>query len=187
MIGGARVDIDGHTQLDGLLACGEAACSGMHGANRLASNSLTEALIMGRRCGELAAEVVSGQPPHSSAGVLDWTNEKSERTELDLSDIRSSLRSVMWRNVGLVRRGERLEETLDIIAFWGRYVLDKEFYDPAGWEVQNMLTAAYAITNCALRRTETRGVHCREDFPQANPAWARHQTLRRTPDKLIVE
>ena len=187
MIGGASVDIDGRTSVEGLLACGEAACSGMHGANRLASNSLTEALVMGQQCGKLAAGAVSAGSGGAGAPIIDWKNEKSERTELDIPDIRRSLRSVMWRNVGLFRRGERLTETLDILAFWGRYVLDKEFYDPAAWEVQNMLTAAFVITQCALRRTETRGVHCREDFPDADPAWARRQTARRTVDKLVVE
>ena len=93
----------------------------------------------------------------------------------------------MWRNVGLIRRRGRLEETLEIIAFWGRYVLDKEFYDPAGWEAQNMLTASYLISHCAMLRTETRGVHCREDFPDLDPAWAIHQTARRTAEKLVIE
>jgi L-aspartate oxidase len=111
----------------------------------------------------------------------------SERTELDLADIRNSLRSVMWRNVGIARRGERLSETIDIVAFWGRYMLDKEFNDPAGWEVQNMLTAAYGISQCALSRTETRGVHFREDFPQSDDNWRRHQFVRRTEHQLVVK
>ena len=95
----------------------------------------------------------------------------------------------MWRNVGLVRNGERLTETLEIINFWGRYVLDKEFFDTttAGWEVQNMLTAAFMITECSLGRTETRGVHYRDDFPETDPAWARHQLIRRTEKQLVVE
>jgi L-aspartate oxidase len=187
MIGGAQVDIEGRTSIDGLLACGEAACTGMHGANRLASNSLTEALVMGQQCGRLAGQIASSDSGGAGAPAIDWENEKSERTELDLADIRRSLCSVMWRNVGLFRRQGRLEETLEIIAFWGRYVLDKEFYDPAGWEAQNMLTASYVISNCALLRTETRGVHCREDFPDADPTWARHQTARRTSEKLVIE
>jgi L-aspartate oxidase len=187
MIGGAKVDMEGRTSIEGLLACGEAACTGMHGANRLASNSLTEALVMGQQCGQLAGERAAMNSGNSSDPVIDWTNEKSERTELDIPDILRSLRSVMWRNVGLFRNAGRLEETLDIIAFWGRYVLDKEFYDPTAWEVQNMLTASYLISHFALRRTETRGVHCREDFPDIDPDWARHQTARRTPDQLAVE
>ncbi len=93
----------------------------------------------------------------------------------------------MWRNAGIVRTGQRLAETEEIIGFWGRYVLDKEFFDPAGWEVQNMLTAAMLVVECAFRRTETRGVHYREDFPDLDVAWARHQTVRRTENQMIVK
>ena len=187
MVGGARTDIDGRTSLAGLLACGEAACTGLHGANRLASNSLTEALVFGQRCGQLAGEALAKGNGKLTAGEINWTNEHSDRTELDLTDIRNSLRSMMWRNVGIVRRGDRLAETLEIISFWGRYVLDKEFFDPAGWEIQNMLTSAYLIAECALRRTETRGVHYRQDFPETDPVWARHQQVRRTEYQLVVE
>ncbi len=187
MIGGARVDIDGRTNLGGLLACGEAACSGLHGANRLASNSLTESLVFGLRCGQLAGESLAATNDRFVARQIDWANPRSDRTELDLVDIRNSLRSLMWRNCGIVRRGERLGETLEIIGFLGRYVLDKEFYDPAGWEIQNMLTAAYLVNECALRRTETRGVHYRQDFPATDPIWQRHQWVRRTQHQLVVE
>jgi len=187
MIGGLWADLDGRTSLPGLLACGEAACSGLHGANRLASNSLIEALVVGRRCGRLAADEAGAAGESVSTRRIQWANAASQRTELDLGDIRSSLRSVMWRNAGIVRSGQRLAETIEIVCFWGRYVMDKEFFAPAGWEVQNMLTAAYAIAECALRRTETRGVHYREDFAETDPAWARHQLVRRTEHQLVVQ
>ena len=187
MVGGALVDMDGQTSLDGLLACGEAACTGLHGANRLASNSLTEALVFGARCGQRAAGTLVKDEHAGIPRRIDWANAHSERTELDLSDIRNSLRSVMWRNAGIVRWGERLAESVEIITFWGRYVLDKEFYDPAGWEVQNMLTAAYFISECALRRTESRGVHYREDFPDTDETWGRRQRIRRTEHQLVVK
>jgi len=187
MIGGARTDMDGRTSLDGLLACGEAAVTGLHGANRLASNSLTEALVFGTRCGQMAGSQLAQGNDRLAARNIDWSAKHPERTELDLGDIRNSLRSVMWRNVGIVRRGERLAETIEIVEFWARYVLDKTFLDPAGWEVQNMLTAAYMVAECALRRTETRGVHYREDFPETDPVWARHQHIRRTEHQLVVE
>jgi L-aspartate oxidase len=80
-----------------------------------------------------------------------------------------------------------LAETLDIVGFWAHYVLDKEFYQPAGWEVQNMLTAAFLINQCALRRTETRGVHYRQDFPETDEKWRKHQLVRRCDNKLVVE
>ena len=187
MIGGARADMDGRTSLAGLLACGEAAMTGLHGANRLASNSLIEALIFGQRCGEAAGRTQAEGNDRMAAKHIDWSVTHSTQTELDLGDIRNSLRSVMWRNVGIVRGGERLGETIEIVQFWARYVLDKEFFDPAGWEVQNMLTTAYLASECSLRRTETRGVHYREDFPDTDPVWARHQHVRRTEHQLVVE
>ena len=73
------------------------------------------------------------------------------------------------------------------MSFWQRYVLDKEFFDPGGWEIQNMLTTAYLVTDSALRRTESRGVHQREDFPETDPAWVRHQLVRREGETLVVE
>ncbi len=187
MIGGAWADIDGRTSLANLLVCGEAACNGLHGANRLASNSLIEALVCGQRCGLAAGEALDEVNDRLTASHIDWVAPLSDRTELDLGDVRNSLRSLMWRNVGIARRGDRLAETVDIIKFWGRYNLDKEFFDPAWWEVQNMLTASYVIAEAALRRTETRGVHYRLDFPETNPTWTRHQIVRRTEDQLVVE
>ena len=188
MIGGLKVDADGRTDLPGLLACGEAACTGLHGANRLASNSLTEALIYGRICGCTAGEDPAVKDAAAAARrMIDWVNPRSDRTELDLTDIRNSLRSVMWRNVGIDRRGSRLDETREIISFWTRYVLDKEFFnDPAGWEIQNMLMSAYLVAELAAGRTESRGVHFRSDFPETDPGWARHQSVRRTADGLVV-
>jgi len=187
MIGGVRADIAGRTSLPGLLACGEASCTGLHGANRLASNSLTEALVLGSRCGRTAGEALAAGDEELGPRMIDWQNPHSDRTSLDLADIRNSLRSVMWRNVGIVRRGSRLAETLDIIGFWGHYVLDKEFYDAAGWEVQNMLTVGWLVAELALRRTESRGVHFRSDFPKPDPVWQRHQTVKRNKHQLVVE
>ncbi|HDZ19926.1 hypothetical protein LCGC14_0095050 [marine sediment metagenome] len=186
MIGGIRADTDGQTSIAALLACGEAAATGLHGANRLASNSLSETIVLGARCGQAAGQAAADIRQTPIPLAIEWVVPHSDRTELDLTDIGNSLRSVMWRNVGIVRRGQRLAETLEIVGFWGRYVLDKEFYDSAGWEVQNMLTAAYLISDLALRRTETRGVHYREDFPETDPTWQRHQSVRRTTERLVV-
>ena len=188
MIGGTWVDRNGRTSLSGLLACGEAACTGLHGANRLASNSLTEALVFGKNCGITAGIELQKADGKFTPRAIDWTIELSNRTELDLPDIRNSLRSVMWRNVGIVRDGQHLTETLEIIEFWGRYVLDKEFFnDPRGWEIQNMLTTAWVTTQAALLRTETRGVHHRKDYPETDPDWARHLLIKRSEDELMVE
>ncbi|MBU0640383.1 MAG: L-aspartate oxidase [Planctomycetes bacterium] len=179
LVGGVAVDIDTRTNLPGLLACGEVASSGLHGANRLASNSLLEGLVFGKRAGEVAAQRATSngrlERPHAISHLLP----QSPRTELDLADIMNSLRSVMSRNVAIERSGDRLGETIEIIEFVSRYVMDKVFDDPQAWEIQNMLTVALCIAVGAATRCESRGVHYRTDFPQLDPEWQRHIDLRR--------
>jgi len=172
-IGGVRCDRAGRTSLPGLLACGETACSGVHGANRLASNSLLEGLVFGRRTGETAVALESAGPARIISEVATST-----RAELDLADVRSALRSAVWRNAGLVRTGSRLEDLIDMLDFWGRYCLDKIFDEPQGWEIQNMIAAATVLARAALHRRESRGTHAREEFPTTDPAFS-HRTLWR--------
>ncbi|HWE04364.1 MAG TPA: L-aspartate oxidase [Tepidisphaeraceae bacterium] len=186
MIGGIDADLNGRSSLSGLYAIGEAGCSGLHGANRLGSNSLLEGLAFGARAGHDAARAARDDSPVFPK-TLEYKVPASTRTELDIVDVKSSLRSVMWRNVGIERTGERLDETREIIAFWGRYVMDKTF-DPsvsrelavAGWELQNMLTVCSLITAAAYARTESRGAHFRLDFPNRDDQhWRMHLLWRR--------
>ena len=179
LVGGVYADPDGLTTLDGLLCCGEAASSGIHGANRLASNSLLEGLVFGRCAGETAGRRAASA---NSARLRRVANEnpRSQRTELHLSDIRNSLRSVMWRNVGIERDNDRLTETCDILNFWGHYTLDKTLDRPAGWEMQNMLTLARLVAMSALERTESIGVHYRTDAKDPAPT-PYHLLLTRNP------
>lgn len=165
MIGGVEVDIDGRTNIAGFWACGEASSSGVHGANRLASNSLLEGLVFGRRIGKLAAEAAQHEKKPPGPVTLKHAVEPSTRTELDLADIRNSLRAVCWRNAGIDRNGDRLIETIEIVDFWGRYVMDKVLEDRHGWETQNLLTVARLMAQSALARQESRGVHFRGDYP----------------------
>lgn len=180
MIGGVLVDLEGRTNIRGLLVCGEAAANGLHGANRLASNSLLEGLVFGASCGRLAGQAIrtGGENPRRVANDV----VPKPRTELDLADIRHSLRHLMARNVGITRSGQRLDETVDILEFWGRYVMDKVFDDPPGWQLQNMLSLARLMAVEAGRREESRGVHYRKDCPERNDAdWQVHLTVQRTP------
>ena len=172
MIGGVVTDLDAATSVPGLLCCGEAASTGVHGANRLASNSLLEGLVFGRRAGRTAAErIAAGKKGKdclqtgSMLRPLVNRRHRSDRTTLDLADIRNSLRSLMWRNVGIVRNGERLRETCEILDFWAHYTLDKTFDTTMGWEMQNALTVAKIVATAALERTESVGVHFRDDAP----------------------
>jgi L-aspartate oxidase len=165
MIGGVAVDAIGRSSVDGLLACGEAAATGVHGANRLASNSLLEGLVFGQRAGQAAAEFAqergNGFAPHQ----FSYRLAPSPRTELDLADVRNSLRALCWRNLGIDRSGDRLRETIEIVDFWARYVLDKVLSQRTAWETQNMLTVSRCIAQASLARAESRGVHYRADHP----------------------
>jgi len=185
-VGGVVTDDRGQTNLPGLLACGEAAASGLHGANRLASNSLLEGLVFGRRAGLLAAERSASNGRINRPPPISHLLPHSSRTELDLTDVLNSLTSLMSRNVAVERSGDRLRETLEIIEFWSRYVMDKVFDDPRAWETQNMLTVALAIASGAATRCESRGVHYRTDFPASDPRWRCHIDLVRADDALQV-
>jgi L-aspartate oxidase len=182
MIGGVKIDLQARTNITGLYACGEAASSGLHGANRLASNSLLEGLVFGAIAGRNAGEwIASHSDPIQPINIVSKKIVRSDQRTIDLPDLRNSLRSLMWKLVAIRRTGERLNEARDALAFWGRYLLDKSFDKPAGWEVQNMLTVAWLITKAALDRTESRGVHYREDYPQIdNEHWQKHIIQQRS-------
>jgi L-aspartate oxidase len=192
MIGGVDCDEHGKTTLPGLYAVGEAGCSGLHGANRLASNSLVEGLVFGARAGADAAKWAMSHEvkfPHH----LEYRIARSTRTELDLTDVKSSLRSIMWRNCAIERTGDRLSETREIIAFWSRYVMDKTFTPSdmgqdaiGGWELQNMLTVCFLIATAAYTRTESRGAHYRLDYPDRDDEhWRLHLLWKRPMETPI--
>ena len=194
MIGGVNVDMTGRTSLAGLYAVGEASCSGLHGANRLGSNSLLEGLAFGARAGTEAATAALVETIQFPL-KLEHRIPASTKTELDITDVKSSLRSLMWRNVGIEREGDRLSETQEIIAFWTRYVMDKSFLptpgintSTAGWEIQNMLTVCALIATAAHARTESRGVHHRTDYSKRDdPHWRLHLLWRRLMETPIPQ
>ncbi len=179
-IGGVWSDLNGRTTLPGLWAIGEVACSGLHGANRLASNSLLEGLVMGEIAGnDTADKGRAGGPGSGGRASMAFTVPPTDAGDLDLADVESSLRSAMWRNVGIERSGARLRSAVDMIEFWGRYTLDKVFDDVRGWQVQNMLTVARLIAQSALAREESRGAHWRSDFLAPAPRTV-HDAVART-------
>ncbi|MEM9252999.1 MAG: L-aspartate oxidase [Planctomycetota bacterium] len=181
-IGGVRTDLDGRTSLPGLLCCGEAACTGLNGANRLASNSLLEGLVMGEAVGRAALEELADESRVRGPIKIVSDIPISDRSELDLPDVRSSLRSVMWRHVGIERDGDRMAEVEHMIAFWARYTMDKIFDDRTGWEAQNLLTVGALITRSAIWRCESRGTHHRVDFDRPTEAFRVHDVWRRGED-----
>jgi len=170
-IGGVRTDLNGRTTLEGLYACGEVAATGLHGANRLASNSLLEGVVMGRRTGEAVVLDMRKR----GVVVRKMAAEPPPRTERILvRDVEDSLRALMWWNVGIERDHTSLKEALERIGFWCRYVLWNRFEGIVGWRLQNMLTVGYLVALAAQKREESRGVHWRSDSKGSVADWQRH-------------
>jgi len=168
MIGGVKTDTSGKTSIESLYACGEIASTGLHGANRLGSNSLLEGLVFGKIAGQLASQYKEAGIAHIKHPLIKYQIPHSDRTRLDAADVTNSLRALMWRNVGITRTAQPLSEAQEIIRFWQRYVMDKIFDSPEGWECQNMLTVSLLMTEAAEQRQESRGVHFRSDFPNTD-------------------
>jgi len=168
MIGGVKTDSSAKTSIENLYACGEIASTGLHGANRLGSNSLLEGLVFGKTAGKVASQGTKAGAAHLKHPLIKYQIPHSDRTRLDAADVRNSLRALMWRNVGITRRAQLLAETQEIISFWQRYVMDKIFDSPEGWECQNMLTVCLLMAQSAQVRQESRGVHFRRDFPHTD-------------------
>jgi L-aspartate oxidase len=177
-IGGAQVDSNGRTSLPGLWAAGEVTATGLHGANRLASNSLLEGLVYGARVADDIRDTLrEAGPVRLEVPSIRSQPRPAVRKPLDLEDIRDSLKSLMWRRVGIVRNGQGLGEAASQVDFWCRYALDQVFDDPAGWSLQNMLVVARMMIAAASLREESRGVHTRSDYPATEPPWRRHIEL----------
>ncbi len=180
MIGGVTVDHDGRTTVPGLWAAGEVTGSGLHGANRLASNSLLEGLVYGAHAGAGASAAALKETDSFRAIPLENPAAQQHEEPLDLVDIRNSLKSLMWRAAGVRRNGPQLADAAQTIRRWCGYALSRQFTDPSGWELQNMLTVASLMVEAALAREESRGVHLRTDSPQTDDAnWRRHLTAIR--------
>jgi L-aspartate oxidase len=178
MMGGVTVDEQGRTSLPRLWAAGEVSSSGLHGANRLASNSLLEGLVFGAACGQGAAEAAMRMPDSYAVPAHESKSDDQEAAaNLDVSDVTNALRSLMVRHMGVMRTREGLREAERAVAFWCNYALARALHSRAGWELQNLLTVARAMIWSALQREESRGAHYRSDYPERDDArWQRHLT-----------
>ncbi|MCX7705050.1 MAG: L-aspartate oxidase, partial [bacterium] len=137
-MGGIVTDTFGKTNLTNLFACGEAACTGVHGANRLASNSLLEGLVFGARAGKKAKEEISSEKKATHLKISSYRIRQHNGPFIDIYDLQRSIKSLMWKNVGIERDGDGLKEAMAKLATWSKYIFLKEFSSQTGWEVQNM-------------------------------------------------
>jgi L-aspartate oxidase len=196
--GGVVTNVDGETDIAGLYAVGEVACTGLHGANRLASNSLLEALV----CAHHAAEkVAAGVPPAVAGGILPPGSTSGKRPDATfkipawqsgdasnpdemvvVSHNWDEIRRLMWDYVGIVRTNKRLARAQKRIAnlqeeihdYYWNFIVTSDLL-----ELRNIATVAELIVRCALMRPESRGLHYNLDYPEANPEWAQRDTVLR--------
>lgn len=175
-MGGVKTDLDGATNIKGLYAAGEVACTGVHGANRLASNSLLEGLVYGFRAGRSAASGISGEKAdtkHFRESVF-FENAKYDAAHID--GLRTFVRRIMWDRVGIIRCGVSLSEAWDKLADL-KSLLDSTFMTRRGLELRNMLTVSLLTTKAALCRKGSIGGHYRSDFTDRGNEWQRRITL----------
>ena len=179
--GGVVTNVDGETDIAGLYAVGEVACTGLHGANRLASNSLLEALVCAHRA---AAKVVAHSFPPVDSKIPLWQSGNAHNPDemVVVSHNWDEIRRCMWDYVGIVRTNKRLARAQNRLANLQQEI--QEYY----WnfivtgdllELRNIATTAELIVRCAQMRPESRGLHYNLDYPDANPDWAQRDTILR--------
>lgn len=164
MMGGVWTDVMGSTTIPGLYAAGEVACSGVHGANRLASNSLLEGLVFGKRAAESARSFSPDTVHTQTSPHVSHMPENNQQYDPD--EIRAALRTLMWEKVGIARNGTALGEALQQLEEWSQ-VVTRHSTHRENIELVNLITIGQCITRSALLREESIGAHYRTDFPPA--------------------
>jgi L-aspartate oxidase len=178
--GGVLVDENAQTTIDDLYAVGEVACTGLHGANRLASNSLLEAVVFSHRAVQHASERLKNSSQSNSESFFlhpplpEWKTGQAVEIEeqIDIAANWHELRTLMWDYVGIVRSNRRLERALrrltllksEINSHYWEFILNKDLI-----ELRNLLTVSELIVQCALLRKESRGLHFTVDYPEKLP------------------
>lgn len=180
-MGGIRSDVNGQTSLPGLYCCGEAASCGVHGANRLASNSLLDGLVFGAR----SARAMCGAPDLTDAEITSAASMPAH--DLVVADPAHGdvVRDLMWDYVGILRDGEGLAHAADALEAMHSEIGHTASARPAEVETAMMIRAARLITRAALARTESRGGHYRTDCPAESEDWRKHIVIQRGPDDSL--
>ncbi len=168
--GGLKTDTDGKTNIPGLFAFGEAACTEVHGANRLPSNSLLESLVFSSRSADSARAYAIGMD-------IDFVNtDQLKISKARPLEIRTALKGIMWQDAGIVRNGDGLKAALEKISGLQRELrrIALNGINADVIEIRNMLLVSKLIVRAAFTRQESRGAHYREDYPEKRKAWERH-------------
>ncbi len=194
IMGGVKTDINGATSIKGLFAAGEVACTGVHGANRLASNSLLEGLVYGARAGASAREYgLKTRIDEINIEAFDFKNNSqyTERhsgniTRFDIEEIRHSLRKLMWERVGIIRCADSLSEAGKNLEKWS-FILEAGFDTRRELELQNMIQLAILINLAAMVRKNSVGAHYRSDIPYKAEGWQKHIIFRKQNREVIYD
>lgn len=175
-MGGVQTDLDGQTDIPGLYACGEVASTGVHGANRLASNSLLEALVFGQRVGKA---ISADELPKLTNPRPKLPPPADPPPVLDPDDLIRTLRSQMWRRVGVFRTQQRMEKVDKRLREWIRLEHGDRGFSESSDALRHLINNAFLVNHGALLREESRGAHYREDFPRRDDVnFKAHTTIR---------
>lgn len=177
LMGGVKVNTWGETNIPGLFAAGETACTGVHGANRLASNSLLESVVFSKRVVQRTEMTTPPDSPQQSATSYLYSLPNREPLPSAPPPNLPNLQSLMWDKVGIIRSGKSLKEAASILATWERLLPQPT--DRPSYELNNLVLCARLVTEAALLRKESRGAHFRTDFPQTSPEWQRHIVFKK--------
>jgi L-aspartate oxidase len=176
MMGGVKTNLDGETTIRGLYACGEVACQGVHGANRLASNSLLDGLVFGDRIVRKSREYISANTLRKDFHVS--CDDFLEPLTGDIEDIKNQIREIMWEKVGLIRIESELVHAIEWFDNFA-YILKHRAGDPSATEMMNLYILGKIIARAAFLRRESRGGHYRQDYPERDDGhWQRHIVLQ---------
>lgn len=205
-MGGIAADLTNRTSIPGLYAVGESASTGVHGANRLASNSLLECIVFGAQMAKIEVDTEFGEQGAGNVGVQRSSGEEDDwfRQREKLEALRQELPLLVWHHAGICRHQAGLESAITQVRMWqqefadlalSQFLLNLPTQKPAGFdlpdadyqlrlwgETRNLLDIAYLIFRSAAFRTESRGGHFRLDYPQTNPSWQAHTLVQQ--DKL---
>ncbi|MFC2035255.1 L-aspartate oxidase [Chloroflexota bacterium] len=178
MVGGIKTNSWGETNITGLFACGETACTAVHGANRLASNSLLEAVVFSTRIIKRTIERVETEIPITSHNINAYHPLNQIQTPQDApTPSLSDLQTLHWDKVGIIRNKEGLTQAANILATWQMSLPQPQ--DRASYELSYLILTGRLVTEAALLREESRGAHSRSDFPQISPQWQHHTIFAR--------